>query len=347
MANSKEFNFISELRPIQTLLTVLESKLYSFKQIFPKLHSRRGLFNFGGSVLKTQFGTAIVAGVTHKVFDELQSRQQDVVHSLNNQVTYIKRLYEITNVNVEAIANLSGILRDNIIRSHDKFQEITRDILWLNLTIHGQNELYTSIREMEFSILPLTQQLDELINAILFMVMGTLPVNLINTITLRRILKNMSFNLRDSYDLLAGTRVENIHLYDIIKVTAIAIAHQIKMVMDVPLKTANRHFILYKIFTLSTRVANGTFIQYLPEFLYFGINDIQHNYVLYTEAELNHCTKGIITVCPVDKAMFSTRVVTCASSLFFQSPDSHISCPRKVLLNHQTPLLHRYESIWI
>ena len=68
---------------------------------------------------------------------------------------------------------------------------------------------------------------------------------------------------------------------------------------------------------------------------------------MYTEAELNHSTKGIITVCPADKAIYSTRVVTCASNLFFQSPDIHTSCPRKVLLNPQTPLLHRYESIWI
>jgi len=212
------------------LLTVLESKIYSFKQIFPKLDSRRGLFNFGGSVLKTQFGTAVVADVTHlhNVFDDLQSGQQDVVHSLNNQVTYIKRLDDITNVNVEAIANLSGILRDNIIRSRDKFQEITRDILWLNLTIHGQNELYTTIREVEFSFLHPTQQLEELINSIQFMIMGKLPVNLINHIMLHRIFKNVSFNLPDSYDLVAGTRVENINLcYDIIKVTAIANAHQI------------------------------------------------------------------------------------------------------------------------
>ena len=62
---SKEFSFISELRPIRTLLTVLESKLYSFKQIFPKLDSWRGSFNFGGSVLKTLFGTAVVADATH------------------------------------------------------------------------------------------------------------------------------------------------------------------------------------------------------------------------------------------------------------------------------------------
>ena len=112
-------------------MTVLESKLHSFKQILPKLGLRRGIINFGGSVLKALFGTAVVADVTHlhDVFSEVQSSQQDIVHSLNNQVTYIKKLNSITYVNVDAIANLSGILRDSIIKSHDKFQEITSNIL--------------------------------------------------------------------------------------------------------------------------------------------------------------------------------------------------------------------------
>jgi len=42
------------------------------------------------------------------------------------------------------------------------------------------------------------------------MIIRKLPVNLINHIMLHRILKNVSFNLPDSYDLVAGTRVENI-----------------------------------------------------------------------------------------------------------------------------------------
>ena len=73
-------------------------------------------------------------------------------------------------MNVEAIANMSGILRDNIIRSHDKFKKIAWDILWLNFKFHGENELYPTILEMEFSILRLTQIIDELINSIKFMI---------------------------------------------------------------------------------------------------------------------------------------------------------------------------------
>ena len=62
-------------------------------------------------------------------FVELQYRQQDIVHSVANQLTYIKKLGNITSMNAETIANLSGVIRDGMIKSHDKFGEITRDIL--------------------------------------------------------------------------------------------------------------------------------------------------------------------------------------------------------------------------
>ena len=85
------------------------------------------------------------------------------------------KLDTITSVNADAIANLSGIIRDDMIKSHDKFQEITRDILWLNLTIHGQSVLFMTIRQLELAVLQLTHQLDELMDAIQCIIMGKLP----------------------------------------------------------------------------------------------------------------------------------------------------------------------------
>ena len=55
----QEFTFNSELKLIDTLLTTLESNLYTFKQILPKLDPRLGLINFGGAMLKALFGTAV------------------------------------------------------------------------------------------------------------------------------------------------------------------------------------------------------------------------------------------------------------------------------------------------
>jgi len=56
----QEFTFNSELKLIDTLLTTLETKLHTFKQILPKLDPRRGLVNLCGAMLKTLFGTAVV-----------------------------------------------------------------------------------------------------------------------------------------------------------------------------------------------------------------------------------------------------------------------------------------------
>jgi hypothetical protein len=71
-------------------------------------------------------------------------------------MSYVKKLDKITTINADAIANLSSIVKDNIIQSHDKFQQITRDIMWLNVTIYGQIEIYMAVRQLELSLLHLT-----------------------------------------------------------------------------------------------------------------------------------------------------------------------------------------------
>jgi len=119
-------------------------------------------------MLKALFGTAVVSDLTqlHNLFDELQSSQQNIVHSIDNQINYIKKLDSDISENAELIAKLSRVISDDIIRSHDRFQQITKNLLWLNLTVYGQSELFTMIRQLQFSILQLTQRLDKLTNAI-------------------------------------------------------------------------------------------------------------------------------------------------------------------------------------
>jgi hypothetical protein len=214
-------------------------------------------------MLRNLFGTAVDSDIIslHNNFDELQSRQQDIVHSVANQLTYINKLDTITSVNPDAIANLSDIITDDMIKSHNKFREITRDILWINMTICGQSALFMAIRQLELAVLQLTEQLDKLMDAIHSIIMGKLPVNLKNPTTLHNILKNISLHLPENYELIAGARIETIHLYyDLITDFAIGDAHHIKIILNVPLKTANRRFVLYKILALPTRIFNDTFV---------------------------------------------------------------------------------------
>jgi hypothetical protein len=61
----------------------------------------------------------------------------------------------------------------------------------------------------------------------------------------------VTLNLPEGYELIFGTKTENIHLYyQIAKVSMIANAHYIKLIINVPLTTPAHHFELYKIVTL-------------------------------------------------------------------------------------------------
>jgi hypothetical protein len=52
------------------------------------------------------------------------------------------------------------------------------------------------------------------------------------------ILRNIYLCLPENYELILGTKFDNIHLYyELIKVTAVGISHSIKLILEVPLKT--------------------------------------------------------------------------------------------------------------
>jgi len=90
---------------------------------------------------------------------------------------YVKKLDKIIAINADAFANLSSIVKDNIIQSHDKFQQITRD-MWLNVTIYGQSEIYMAVRQLEFALLQLTQEVDDLLIVTQCAIQGNLSVKL-------------------------------------------------------------------------------------------------------------------------------------------------------------------------
>jgi hypothetical protein len=92
--------------------------------------------SLGVKRLRTSFGTATVPDIRqiHDTLNEIRHQNSDTFHSLLNQVIYVKKLSTATEINVDAIVNLSYIVKDNIVQSHDKFQQLTRDLMWLNIT---------------------------------------------------------------------------------------------------------------------------------------------------------------------------------------------------------------------
>jgi hypothetical protein len=143
---------ISELKQIKTLLNTLELRLHNFQQVLRRLNRRRGLLNFDCTILEYVFGTATIHDINslHETLNGLQSSTSDIVHSLSNQRTYFKKLDIVTRVNNIAMANLFNIVKNDIIQSHNRFQEIAREILRLNMTLFNHSELFVTIRQIEY-----------------------------------------------------------------------------------------------------------------------------------------------------------------------------------------------------
>ena len=226
----------SEMQQISTLLNTLEVRIYNFQQLLPRLDRRRGLMNFGGSILKSLFGTAIVEDIhlLHETLEGLRSTTSDVVHSLNSQLTYVKNLGTVTSVNTMAIANLSSIVKDIAIRSHESFQQVTQDMTWLNATFQKYSQLYTVIRQLESALLQLIHPIDELLRGIQCVLQDKLPIDLINPNTLQGILRNISLQLPEGYELVVGTKTDKIYLYyELVQVSVIGDVHSIKLFINV------------------------------------------------------------------------------------------------------------------
>jgi hypothetical protein len=134
--------------------------------------------------------------------------------------------------------------------------------------------------------------------------------------------------------------------YELIKVTAVGTAHNMKLILEVPLKLSQR-FSLFRITALPTRVLNDTFALYQLEYNYFGLSHSQRDFTLMTEADVQRCHAGNITICPADRALYDIRSVTCESKLYFQTTTKDGPCKRSLMLHYETPTLLRHREVWI
>ena len=105
--------------------------------------------------MRTLFGTATLTDLhsLHETLDELKYRGLDIAHSLSSQISYIKNLDSTVKINAAGIPNLSNIIKDIVIQSNEHYQQLNRDVMWLNLTLFGQSIIFTAVRELEFTLL--------------------------------------------------------------------------------------------------------------------------------------------------------------------------------------------------
>ena len=308
---------VGELRQLKTVLDSLETKLRSLQEFLPRADPRRGLFNAGGSVLKVLFGLSTEGDLEelHSTIRDLHNKEATIVHSLNQQVTYLKQLDGTVKFNFQAIGNLSSTLKAIATKAQEGFQEVATRLAWYN----KQREAATAVRQLEFALMKLEISIDELIDALQFVLLGKVPLNLLKPNVLQEMLKNVTMVLPEGREMIAGLNLNNMYLYyDMIQVTVLADVHSFKLVLNVPLKTVNRHFELYEIVVFPIQLFNNTFAKFVVEEDYFAINLLQRTYFTMSSADILKC-KG--------------------KDILIQRTDSQNLCQRSLLLHHKTPML--------
>ena len=67
----------------------------------------------------------------------------------------------------------------------------------------------------------------------------------------------------EGFELIAGTRTDRLYLYyELVQVSVIGDAQIMKLIVNVPLKSAISQFTLYKVVALPTQVSKTNFVQY-------------------------------------------------------------------------------------
>jgi len=92
---------------------------------------------------------------------------------------------------------MSTIVKNELVQSHDRYVKLTGDVMWSNLTFFNQSVLFTVIRELEFALIQLTHQVDELQMAVQHSLSGKLPMTILSPNILHRILRNISLFTRE------------------------------------------------------------------------------------------------------------------------------------------------------
>jgi hypothetical protein len=104
---------------------------------------------------------------------------------------------------------LSEALEDVAHKAQEGFQDVAAKLAWSN----KQRDAASAIKEIEYALVRLEANVVDLIDALQFVTLGRIPLNLVKPNMLREMLKNVTMVLPEEYELIGGVDPNNVFLY--------------------------------------------------------------------------------------------------------------------------------------
>jgi hypothetical protein len=124
--------------------------------------------------------------------------------------------------------------------------------------------------------------------------------------------------LPEGLSMLTGLTVEDMYVYyTVATVHAVATSKNIRLLIDIPLKAADRYFELYQVHSLPFFHKDiGKFVMIDEAFTYLAVAEGRQFFALITPYTLTKCTQELYTMCPSDIVLKTAGEPNCLIALF-------------------------------
>ena len=172
---------------------------------------------------------------------------------------------------------------------------------------------------------------------------GRLSSVLINPYNLSDILQQVSLQLPAGLTMLTGLSVENMYVYyTVATLHAVATSTNIRLLIDIPLKAADRYFELYQVHSLPFfHKGIGKFIMIDEAFTYLAVAENRQFFAIIPPHMLLKCAQNLYTVCPPDMVLRTITEQGCLTALFLGNMDTVLRKCKQLVLNEL------FEPVWL
>jgi hypothetical protein len=149
----------------------------------------------------------------NEVCDSLQSFQKTVIHTTEQQMTYLHKLDETTKVNAKATLDLGRALRDSIKIISLGLRRVEADIIDMRFASEKQAKYSTAIREIESVMKEIKCSLIQLQESLDLTSVGKLGSTLINPYNLPELLQQVNLHLPKGTSMSSRLSTEDMYIY--------------------------------------------------------------------------------------------------------------------------------------
>lgn len=320
--------------------------------LLPGKRSRRGLVNAGGYVLKWLFGTPTSEDLEHvnNKVEELKVVSGSLVHSRENQLTIMKNMNSKMITNTRAIkeimeklslshghlaVSLTGVENEENIMLH---RSLSKHLRFTTMLRHlGQTIDEAKLRIVEF------RQALELINT------GRISSKLLPPHEFANTLYKVEKMLPAHLKMIIPVNIEDIFMYySFCTVQALATKDGIRLIVVVPLGSADRQFDTYEIGTIPLYESNlNHWLKWDIKSDYLLVSKDRQYFTSIKSSTLNECKDNHFYLCPNSITVFHHTVDDCSFSLFISSDLATSQCRRILTENVTSSFWMQNGNDWI